>query len=49
LAQGYLEASNVKLVDEMVSLMLAQRAYEVSAKLIQASDELMSMSNSLRR
>lgn len=49
LAQGYLEASNVKLVDEMVNLMVAQRAYEVSAKVIQASDELMSMSNNLRR
>jgi flagellar basal-body rod protein FlgG len=49
LAQGYLEASNVKLVDEMVNLMVAQRAYEVSAKVIQASDELMSLSNNLRR
>lgn len=49
LAQGYLEASNVKLVDEMVSLMIAQRAYEVSAKVVQVSDELMSMSNNLRR
>lgn len=49
LAQGFLEASNVKLVDEIVNLMMAQRAYEVSAKVIQASDELMSMSNNLRR
>ena len=48
-AQGFLEASNVKLVDEIVNLMMAQRAYEVSAKVIQASDELMSMSNNLRR
>jgi flagellar basal-body rod protein FlgG len=49
LAQGYLETSNVKLVDEMVNLMIAQRAYEVSAKVIQASDEMMSLSNNLRR
>ncbi len=49
LVQGYLEASNVKLVDEMVNLMTAQRAYEVNAKVIQASDELMSLSNNLRR
>ena len=49
LAQGYLETSNVKLVDEMVNLMVAQRAYEVSAKVIQASDEMMSLSNNLRR
>lgn len=49
LAQGYLESSNVALVDEMVNLMVAQRAYEVSAKVIQASDELLAMSNNLRR
>ncbi len=49
LAQGYLETSNVKLVDEMVNLMLAQRAYEVNSKVIQASDEMMSLSNNLRR
>lgn len=49
LAQGFQEASNVKLVDEMVNLMIAQRAYEVSAKVVQASDELMAMSNNLRR
>jgi flagellar basal-body rod protein FlgG len=49
LAQGYLESSNVALVDEMVNLMVAQRAYEVSAKVIQASDEMLAMSNNLRR
>lgn len=49
LAQGYLESSNVALVDEMVNLMVAQRAYEVSAKVIQASDEMLAISNSLRR
>ena len=49
LAQGFLEMSNVKLNDEMVNLMVAQRAYEVNTKLIQASDELMSMSNNLRK
>lgn len=49
LAQGFQETSNVKLVDEMVNLMIAQRAYEVSAKVVQASDELMAMSNNLRR
>lgn len=49
LAQGFLETSNVKLVEEMVELMVAQRAYEVSAKVIQASDEMMSLTNGLRR
>lgn len=49
LAQGYLEASNVNLVQEMVDLMVAQRAYESSAKVIQASDEMLAMSNNLRK
>jgi len=49
LQQGYLEGSDVKLIDEMVELMIAQRAYEVSTKVIQASDEMMSMTNNLRR
>ncbi len=49
LAQGYLELSNVKIVEEMVNLILAQRAYEVNAKAVQASDEMMQMSNNLRR
>ncbi|TCS37714.1 flagellar basal-body rod protein FlgG [Paucimonas lemoignei] len=49
ISQGYLEASNVKLVEEMVGLILAQRAYEVSAKVVQASDEMLGISNNLRR
>jgi flagellar basal-body rod protein FlgG len=49
LAQGYLELSNVKVVEEMVNLIMAQRAYEVNAKAVQAADEMMQMSNNLRR
>lgn len=49
LAQGSQEQSNVKLVDEMVNLMMAQRAYEMNVKVIQAADEMLSMSNNLRR
>ena len=49
LAQGFLESSNVKLVDEMVDLMVAQRAYEASVKVVQASDEMLGMINGLRR
>ncbi len=49
LAQGYVEASNVNLVEEMVDLMVAQRAYESSVKVIQASDEMLAMSNNLRK
>jgi flagellar basal-body rod protein FlgG len=47
--QGQLEGSNVNLTEEMVQLMTAQRAYESSVKLIQATDEMMSMSNNLRK
>lgn len=49
IAQGYLESSNVQLAEEMVNLVLAQRAYELNAKVIQASDEMLSISNNLRR
>jgi flagellar basal-body rod protein FlgG len=49
LAQGFVEASNVRLIDEMVDLMAAQRAYESSVKVIQASDEMLAMSNNLRK
>jgi flagellar basal-body rod protein FlgG len=49
LAQGFLEGSNVKLVEEMVDLMVAQRAYEASVKVVQASDEMLGMINGLRR
>ena len=47
--QGFVEASNVNLVEEMVDLMVAQRAYESSVKIIQASDEMLAMSNNLRK
>jgi flagellar basal-body rod protein FlgG len=49
LRQGYLESSNVKLVQEMVNLMVAQRAYEASVKVAQASDEMLGMVNNLRK
>lgn len=49
LAQGYLETSNVKIVDEFVSLVVAQRAYEASAKMVQAADEMTSIANGLLR
>ncbi len=49
IAQGALENSNVAIVDEMVTLMVTQRAYELSSKVVQASDEIMSMTNNLRR
>jgi flagellar basal-body rod protein FlgG len=47
--QGYLEMSNVSVVQEMVNLILAQRAYEVNSKAVQAADEMMQTSNNLQR
>jgi flagellar basal-body rod protein FlgG len=49
LAQGFLEGSNVKLLEEMVDLMVAQRAYEAGVKVVQASDEMLGMINALRK
>ena len=39
--QRYLEGSNVNIVEEMVNLIVAQRAYEISSKSIQTSDEML--------
>ncbi len=47
--QGYLENSNVQVVEEMVKLIVAQRAYEVNSKAIQSSDEMLGLANNLRR
>lgn len=49
LVQSYLEASNVNVADEMVNLIVAQRAYEMNSKAIQAADEMLSQANQLRR
>lgn len=47
--QGFLEASNVKLVEEMVNLVVAQRAYEANVKVVQASDEMLGLVNTMRK
>lgn len=48
-ASGALEGSNVQLTDEMVMLLLLQRAYSANAQVVQAGDQLMSIANNLRR
>jgi flagellar basal-body rod protein FlgG len=48
-AQGYLEMSNVDVVEEMVSMIAGQRAYEISSKSIKAADEMLQMANNIRR
>ncbi|WP_026478233.1 flagellar basal-body rod protein FlgG [Alkaliphilus transvaalensis] len=47
--QGYLETSNVQIVDEMVRMITAQRAYEINSKAIQTGDEMLGIANNLRR
>ena len=49
LLQGFLESSNVQIVEEMVKLIQAQRAYEINSKSIQTADEMLGMANNLRR
>jgi len=49
LSQGFLEMSNVKVIEEMVNMIIAQRAYEVNAKAIQAGDDMLSIANNIRR
>jgi flagellar basal-body rod protein FlgG len=49
LAQRFLEMSNVSVVEEMVNLITAQRAYEINSKSIQAADEMLQIANNLKR
>ncbi len=49
IAQGYLELSNVSVVDEMVNMIVAQRAYEINSKTIQASDKMLETATNLKR
>lgn len=47
--QGYLEGSGVQVADEMVNLIVAQRAYEMNSKAIITSDEMLQQANQLKR
>ena len=49
IAQNYLEMSNVSVVEEMVNMITAQRAYEINSKAIQTADEMLQLANNLRR
>lgn len=49
LQQGYLEMANVDMIDEMTNLVLAQRAYQLNARVLQASDQILETINNLRR
>jgi flagellar basal-body rod protein FlgG len=49
LRNQYIESSNVQMVEEMVHMIVAQRAYEISSKAIITSDEMLQTANSLKR
>ena len=49
IAQGFLEDSNVSVVEEMVNMILGQRAYEANSKVIKAADEMLAQVNNLVR
>ena len=49
IGQGTLEMSNVQVVEEMVNMITAQRAYETNSKAITTADEMLSTANNLKR
>ncbi len=49
LQQKAIEASNVNIVDEMVRMIIVQRAYDTNSKVIQAADEMLTTTNSIKR
>lgn len=49
LMQGYLEQSNVSIVEEFINMIVSQRAYEASSKVVRAADEMYQQVNNLTR
>lgn len=47
--QGFLEVSNVDVVQEMVNLISAQRAYEINSKMVTTSEEMLQVANNVKR
>ena len=48
IAQGFIEMSNVDVVEEMVSMIMAQRAYEINSKAIQTADRMLEIANNIK-
>jgi flagellar basal-body rod protein FlgG len=48
-AQGFLEESNVSVVEEMVNMILGQRAYEANSRVVKAADEMLAQVNNMAR
>jgi flagellar basal-body rod protein FlgG len=49
ISQGFLEMSNVSVMEEMVNMIVGQRSYEINSKAVQAADEMLQLANNLRR
>jgi len=49
ISQGFIESSNVNVVEELANLIIAQRAFELNSKAVQASDEMLQTSSTLKR
>jgi len=49
ITQGFLEMSNVNVVEEMVNMIVSQRAYEINSKAVQASDDMLQVANNLKK
>ena len=49
ISQGYLEMSNVNVMEEMVNMIVSQRAYEINSKSVQAADEMLQQANNMKR
>jgi flagellar basal-body rod protein FlgG len=49
LAQRFLETSNVDVSEELVNLIITQRAFEVNSKAITTADQLLEIANALKR
>ncbi|MEW6702994.1 MAG: flagellar basal-body rod protein FlgG [Bacteroidota bacterium] len=47
--QGFLESSNVDIVEEMIAMIAAQRAYEINSKTVKTVEDMMTMANNLKR
>jgi flagellar basal-body rod protein FlgG len=48
LLQGFLESSNINVVEEMVNMILSQRAYEANSKIIKSADEMLQTANNVK-
>ena len=49
IGQGFLEMSNVSIMEEMVNMIISQRAYETNSKAVQTADEMLQQTNNLKR